>query len=490
MNARAIDISQRSALLIVAAFIIAGFTLRCLAASGGLWADEAWSLVYAQQAGDALGIITRINHDNNHHLNSWWLQLVGPEASPMLMRGLSIITSSITILMAALIGFRRNRATGVITAALFALSPIMLVYGSEARGYAPMMLALMIMIWRIDIWLETKSESKPTWLLAFCALLGSFAHLAILPAVGTLTIWVFLANMSSHGFLKAAKLTADLIGPALTLSFLSLCLIILIATQSATGLQIGGYIPFDWRLFGLAISNLLSFSTGMGYTSDLSVSMILAIVAISFAMIVTRWPMPRERIWFYTILILTMPVAVATLGLGNSQYPRYYLPAAAAILLLVAEWIGQLNIRQASARISAAIILTFMLGLALVQNYQLIISQRGHPEHAISMIAKAAPAGAQATISLERASATLKVAAAAQRYPLRIVRAKCGIASFHYVTGMSQESRPSIRQACGPSMQLIAFGDAIGPSGESWSLYQRQALPRPIAAVSSALSRQ
>jgi hypothetical protein len=490
MNARAIDISQRSALLIVAAFIIAGFTLRCLASSGGLWADEAWSLVYVQQAGDALGIITRINHDNNHHLNSLWLLLVGPAASPMLMRGLSIITSSITILMAALIGFRRNRATGVIAAALFALSPIMLVYGSEARGYAPMMLALMMMIWKIDIWLETKSESKPTWLLGFCALLGSFAHLAMLPAVGTLTIWVFLANISSHGLLKSAKLAADLLGPALTLSFLSLCTIILIATQSATGLQIGGYIPFDWRLFGLAISNLLSFSTGIGYTSALSISMILAILAISFAMILTRWPIPRERRWFYIILIVTMPVAVATFGLGNSQYPRYYLPAAAAILLLIAEWIGQLNTRQTSARITAAIVLALMLGSALVQNYQLIISQRGHPEHAISMIAKAAPAGAQATISLERASATLKVAAAAQRYPLHIVRAKCGVASFHYVTGMSQESGLSVRKACGPSMQLIAFGDAIGPSGESWSLYQRQALPRPIAAVSSALPRQ
>jgi hypothetical protein len=490
MSMRANDMCQRSAVLLVGAFIIAGFILRCLAASGGLWTDEAWSLVYVQKAGDALGVLTRINHDNNHHLNSWWLLLVGPDAPPILMRGLSIITSSITILMAALIGFRRNRATGVVAAALFALSPIMLVYGSEARGYAPMMLALMIMIWKIDICLDTKSELKPTWLLAFCALLGSFAHLAMLPAVGTLAIWVFLANMSSNGFLKSAKLTADLLGPALTLSFLSLCMIILIATQSATGLQIGGYIPFDWPLFGLAISNLLSFSVGIGYTSTWSIWIILATVLISLAMIVTRWPMPRERRWFYTILIVTMPIAVATLGLGNSQYPRYYLPAAAAVLLLVAEWIGQLNMRKISTRINAGIILTLMLGSALLQNYQLIISQRGHPERVIAMIAKAAPAGANITISLDRANAPLKVAATAQNFPLNIMQAKCGIARFHYVIGMSQESRPSVRKACGPSMQLIAFDDAIGPSGESWSLYQRQALPRPIAAVSSALSRQ
>jgi hypothetical protein len=101
----------------------------------------------------------RINHDNNHHLNSVWLQLIGPEAPPLALRGLSILTSSATIGVAALIGFRRNRAAGIITATLFAISPIMLIYGSEARGYAPMLLALMIMIWRIDIWLEDKSGS-------------------------------------------------------------------------------------------------------------------------------------------------------------------------------------------------------------------------------------------------------------------------------------------------------------------------------------------
>jgi hypothetical protein len=80
MNSRSLDTYQRSAILLIGGFIIAGFTLRCLAAQGGLWTDEAWSLVYAQQASDALGILTRINHDNNHHLNSLWLLTVGPEA--------------------------------------------------------------------------------------------------------------------------------------------------------------------------------------------------------------------------------------------------------------------------------------------------------------------------------------------------------------------------------------------------------------------------
>ncbi len=484
------DIRQRSAVLLIAGVVLIGFVVRCLAAQGGLWTDEAWSLVYAQQAGDALGVLTRINHDNNHHLNSWWLQLVGPEAPPMLMRGLSIVTSSITIWIAALIGLRRNRITGLITAALFALSPIMVIYGSEARGYAPMMLALMIMIWRIGIWLDNQVAPKPTLLLALCALLGSLAHLTMLPAVVMLGLWVFLAGVQRYGIVQSARVTADVLGPALAIAILCLSAVIITATRSETGLQVGGYISFEWSLFGGALAELLTLTSGVGYAAQASIYAIIAIVAIGLAILITTWQMPVERKWFYTVLILTMPVAVAVFNPGNSQYARYYLPSAIAILFIIAEWIGHFAISQTRARVGMMAILTGILGLALVQNYQLIASQRGHPERALVAIMRAAPKGAGITISLERAHATLRVAALRQHYPLRISQAKCNTAGFHFALRSATEAPLPMLRSCGPSMRLIAFSNAIGPSGESWSLYQRQALPRPIAAVSSAPSRQ
>lgn len=490
MNLFAADMRQRSAVALIGVFVLTGFAVRCLAAQGGLWTDEAWSLVYAQRVGDALGVLTRINHDNNHHINSWWLQLVGPEAPPLLMRGLSIITSSITIGVAGLIGLRRNRTTGVITAALFALSPIMAIYGSEARGYAPMMLALMIMIWRIDIWLDNQVAPKPTRLLALCALLGSLAHLTMLPAVVMLGLWVFLAGVQRHGIIQSARITADVLGPALAIAILCVSAVIITATRSETGLQVGGYISFEWSLFSGALAELLTLTTGVGYAAQASIYAIIAIVAIGLAMLSTTWQMPAERKWLYAVLILTMPVAVAVFNPGNSQYARYYLPSAIAILLIIAEWIGHFAIGQTRSRICVMTILTGMLSLALVQNYQLIASQRGHPEQALKALMRAAPKGTEITILLERARATLTVAALGQHYPLRISQGKCGTAKFHFVSRSATEAPTPMLQSCGPSMRLIASSNAIGPSGESWSLYQRQALPRPIAAVSSAPSRQ
>lgn len=478
------------AMMWIGFFVLVGFALRCLAARGGLWTDEAWSLIYAQHAGDALGVLTRINHDNNHHLNSLWLQFVGPEAPPILMRGLSIISSSATIAIAALIGLKRGQTVGVITAALFALSPIMVIYGSEARGYAAMMFALMIMIWRIDIWLDNQSAARPALLLAFCALIGSFSHLMMPLAVAMLWLWVFFACIGRGGMPGAFKIAADLLGPAIAVSVTSLSAVILIAAHSETGIQIGGYTPFSWPLFLLAISNIATFTAGIGYAWDLSFVMIAAIAAIGAAMHLTRLQIPAERKYFYAALILTMPVAVAAFGVGNSQYARYYLPAAAAILLLLAEWIGQLMLRQGRMRIGTTAFLVLMLGLASLQNYQLILSQRGQPGRAVEIISQFAPQGADVTITTERASATLKVAAAGLGYPLIISRSKCSSANFHFITGVTRKSAPYEMRSCAGLMRLIAFGTIIGPSGESWSLYQRQALPRRIAAVSSALPRQ
>lgn len=54
----------------VAVLTLGGLALRIAAAQGGLWTDEAWSMINAQQARDPVGVFLRINHDNNHHLIS------------------------------------------------------------------------------------------------------------------------------------------------------------------------------------------------------------------------------------------------------------------------------------------------------------------------------------------------------------------------------------------------------------------------------------
>ena len=74
----------------IAGLAIIAFALRCAAAQGALWLDEAWSAVFARQAGTPAGVFFAINHDNNHFANTLWLQATGWGAAPVVSRGLSI----------------------------------------------------------------------------------------------------------------------------------------------------------------------------------------------------------------------------------------------------------------------------------------------------------------------------------------------------------------------------------------------------------------
>src|SRR5690348_3608371 len=108
----------------VGVIALAGLAVRFIAAHGGFWTDEAWSVIYAAQARDAAGVFLRINHDNNHPLVSLWLQAIGPDAPPLLARAPSILAGTLSIVAAAVLAGRRSRAAGIVAALLFAVAPM------------------------------------------------------------------------------------------------------------------------------------------------------------------------------------------------------------------------------------------------------------------------------------------------------------------------------------------------------------------------------
>ncbi|HEX8415070.1 MAG TPA: hypothetical protein VF637_14470, partial [Sphingomicrobium sp.] len=130
--------------------VVIGLGLRMAGAQGALWLDEAWSATLANDVGSPIGVFLNINHDNNHLLNSLWLQFLGDGASPMLARALSIVTGTLAIVAAAWVAAPRGRVAMLVTGWLFAVSPILVTLGSEARGYAPMTLALLVAVALVD----------------------------------------------------------------------------------------------------------------------------------------------------------------------------------------------------------------------------------------------------------------------------------------------------------------------------------------------------
>src|ERR1700753_4261423 len=104
--------------IVLGAIVALGLALRFAAGGGASVLDEAWSAVTAHDVGTPLGVFLKINHDNNHHLNTLWLQLVGLDAPPLVQRGLSIVTGTAAIGVAWLIGARIGRWAAMCAALL------------------------------------------------------------------------------------------------------------------------------------------------------------------------------------------------------------------------------------------------------------------------------------------------------------------------------------------------------------------------------------
>lgn len=450
---------------LLGAIVALGLALRIAAAQGGLWLDEAWSAVLARDAGTPLGIFLNINHDNNHHLNSLWMQAMGFGAPPMLSRALSIATGSAAILVAGLIGARRASALGLLTALLFAVSPLLVTLGSEARGYAPMTLALLTAILLVDRALAGEAERSPGTALALCFFLGALAQLTMFFGFCAVAGWVFLTLWQRDGMRRAITGTLRLLLPSMVALALVAGIVLGAAAASRTGFQFGRYDPFDWLQYLHAIVEMVGYAVGLPAVTLwwLPAPVILVILARGAG---------ATRLALYALAIIAFPVMLAVLHAGNVGYPRYYLVSGLSLLLILAEmlWLGLRagGVWRAVAAIAVAVI---VMG-SIAQDIALIRNQRGDPSAAIRALQARAPGGTRILLDRSTGLAMLEAAAAQARYPLIIVQTDCPPARFLFVDRFKGEEPPAAGIRCGRRYAPIEKAHAIGLSGTHWTLYE------------------
>jgi len=448
-------------LLLIAA---AGFALRIAAGYGGLWLDEAWSAVFAREVSTPAGVFLGIHHDNNHHLNTLWLQAVGFDASPVVQRGLSIVSGVAAIVVAGLIGARRNPVAAGITALLFAVSPILVNYGSEARGYAPMVLALLTAILIVSRWLDDRDRPSPTLGLAVVCLLGILGNLTMAFGVVALAGWVVARVWNEEGTKVAARAASRLIALPIVATVAAIVAIVALL-PGPDDFHFGAYQTFTGADFVAGLDNLVAYTFGIGPNSAFP---LLALIATGLALASFRSLRPRAA--FYALAIVGLPTAVFALQLGNPGMPRYYLLSSVALLLLVGEVVGLAVVRRDWPRYAAFGTLAIVLLASTVRNVELILNRRADPDQVVAVIARAEPAGGSIAIDRPRAAAVLEAAAASARYPLAI--RPC--AGWLFVDRDGADAFPAVPRRCGARYRIVAGGSATGLSGTHWRLYARE----------------
>ncbi|MEP9400952.1 hypothetical protein [Sphingomonas sp. VNH70] len=437
----------------VVAITLAGLALRIAAARGGLWLDEAWSASFAADVATPAAVFLGINHDNNHHLNSLWLQWVGADASPVVQRALSILSGTATIPVAAAIAGRRGRAAAIVAAVAFALSPFLVTYGAEARGYAPMLCAWTVAIGIADRFLERPAEPPRATAMALAALLGCMAQATMAFGLGALGLWVLIARIRAAGVPSGVIGTARLFAPAAVLT-LGFAVLVWAAADAAGGLRFGNREAHDWLRWMQAMVQLWDYGLGVA-------ALVLLLVALGAT--------SRDRLGGLALGAgVGLPLLVALAALPNSGAARYYAVAVPPVLL----WAAVL-LPRAAMRPAAAIVAISFLTASIVRDGQLVANLRGDPDRPVRAMIAAAPGGTNTSLEQERSGAILIAAARTHGYALAIAP-PCPAAAFHFVERDGDAAFPAQPAVCGHAYGEVTRGDPSGLSGTHWRLYARR----------------
>lgn len=456
---------ERRLWIAIAAIAALGLALRIAAAQGALWLDEAWSAVQAHDVGTPLGVFLKINHDNNHHLNTLWLQLVGLDAAPMVQRGLSILSGTAAIIVAALIGRRDGKAMALVAALIFAISPLLVTYGSEARGYAPMVLALLVAVLLTARWLDDPAQRLPGIPLGLASLLGMASQLTMAFGLAAMAAWIVFTLLRSHPRREAARLSFRILLP-LALPAIALLALILWAAQGH--LQFGNVEAFTWASWWNGLGTMA------GYWLDGIVPLAILLLLLSNMVEGPLVPRPdRNELAFSLIALILLPLAIALAHLPNSGAPRYHLVTGLGGLMLMALLIARRLEFPGLSRMLACAALVIVTWFALDKDYRLILDQRADPGRAIEAMRGRAPAGTDIAPEQDRAAPVLRMAAASSGYRLTIVETLCPAPRFLFVDRDGSEAFPAQATRCGATYNPIAEAHPEGLSGTHWKLYER-----------------
>jgi hypothetical protein len=472
---------------------LAGAALRVIAARGGLWTDEAWSVIYAMQAVDPAGVFLRINHDNNHHLYSLWLQAIGPAASPLLARAPAIAAGSLCVVAAAVLAGRRSRIAGLVAGLLFAVSPMLVAIGSEARGYSMMLLAALILFLIVDDALDGRPLRGARWWLGLLALVGMFSHLTMAAPVVLAALWFYLERRAEVGPRAAFPEALRLMGPALAATAGAILFVFTAAAVSPTGMRLGGYLPFEGPHYAAALDDLALWSAGLAAPLPWLVPLLLGGLALLIAFRRPQWLGSRARL--YALLILAIPLAAAVIRPGNSEFARYYLASAVGLLLLMSDWIARGLAARPAVRTAAAAFFATVLAVSIYGDSLLVAAARGRPAAAVEDMAVLSPAGARVAVAEPRLKAVVALAAARRGYDARFAGG-CAAADFLIAAQSRWRPAPPSVNRCGVAMDAIDYSAIVPITGDSWVLYRAKPLQsfrgadsgRPPAAMNRRIS--
>jgi hypothetical protein len=282
------------------------------AARGDLWLDEIWSIEFVRSASSAIDILTRFHHDNNHVLNTLFLWLVGGQNTLFLYRLFAVVSGMLALLLVGYLAQAWGRAEALLAVILAGISYPLLLYFSEARGYAP---AIMFTLLSYAL---ARRDFDPYRMVAFwtASILGILSHLSFI-IVSLSLVFANLTNEILSEGPHRRRLIWLLAYHVPPLAFFGLFYVFF-----AWDMVIGaGPLYTNWDVITQSATMLLGFP-GDPFFGGMGVLLLIVVVALgSYALYRNRdeqWP-------FFCCVLVVMPMILLMFARPEYLYFRYFI---------------------------------------------------------------------------------------------------------------------------------------------------------------------
>jgi hypothetical protein len=363
----------------IGAVVVLGLIFRVPAAMADFWFDEILSLdAFAANAKSIADIFfaSALKHDNNHHLNTLVLYLLGDRSDWTAYRVPSVVCGLFTAGASVLIGQRHGRAAGWITGLLVAASTMFVVYSSEARGYGFLLAASVSAFLALDRYLQSTSRTAAAAFGGSIAA-GLAAHPTILHAYLGALLWSayrFRSNRRAFVRLHAAPASWIFLWSAVVLR----------------GSRVGGGPAWTWEQ---VLDQMFAWT--IGYPIDTVPITIVCLAAVVLILwdAVRLWSAGSDEGLFYVGAIVA-PVALLA-GLSPPfLFPRYFLVPLLFFLVVAGRSLSRLSSASSNGRLVSATIVALFLAGNCRHIVELVQQRYGTHAAALSLIATSRPDGA------------------------------------------------------------------------------------------------
>jgi len=268
------------------------------AAQGDLWSDEIWSILFAESAKTPWEILSAYRNDSNHILNTFFLYLLGKQQHLLLYRVFAIISGIGSLVLLTKIALQRSRLESVFVLFLAGTSYPLILYFSEARGYAPAIFFGILAFFLIQ---ESHIRYRPVKLGLFwiASILGILAHLTFIIVFVSLVVYIIHHEFSIEGtiYMRARRVV----------NYLSVPLVFIISFYVfyVRDMAIGGGPTTDrYSELGRGVACLLGLPDNLWYAGLLIMALLLLFITyISYA--------EKKPIWsFYLSVLIVAPTAL------------------------------------------------------------------------------------------------------------------------------------------------------------------------------------